>query len=269
MLTWATSAGHPGRANEDFVGAVPGALVLVDGAGITGAEDLCRHGTAWYAHRLGATLLARLSLANAGGTRPDLAEVLAAAIDEVTDAHRDECRVTDPSSPCGTVGVLRVADGRVDHLLLGDSVIVLDVVDGPPHVVEDRREPETARQFRAALDSVAEGTSEHARVLEEARTVFRSKRNQPGGFWVAKDDASVVAEAISGSYDLAALRGAVVLSNGASRVVDRFGLLTWAQLPTSDPDHLVRMVREAERIEGVDADDATAACWRWVPTSFS
>ena len=43
---------------------------LVDGAGITGAEDLCRHGTAWYAHRLGTTLLARLSLAGAGEYLP-------------------------------------------------------------------------------------------------------------------------------------------------------------------------------------------------------
>ena len=263
MLTWATSAAHPVRANEDFVGAVPGAVVIVDGAGITGAEDICRHGTAWYAHRLGTILLARLSLAGAGRTRPDLAEVLAAAIEEVTDAHRDECRVTDPSSPCGTVGVLRVADGRVDHLLLGDSVVVLDLVEGPPHVVEDRREPDTARPFREALSGVAEGTPEHARVLEEARTVFRSRRNQPGGFWVAKDDGSVVAEAVTGSDDVKTLRGAVVLSNGASRVVDRFGLLTWAQLPTHDPDDLIRMVREAERAGGVDADDATVACWRW------
>ncbi len=266
MLTWATSAGHAGRANEDFVGAIPGAVVLVDGAGITGAEDLCRHGTAWYAHRLGTTLLVRLSLAGAGETRPDLADVLAAAIDEVTDAHRDSCRVTDPSSPCGTVAVLRVADGRADHLLLGDSVIVLDVVDGPPQVVEDRREPETGRPFQAALAGVAEGSPEYVEVLDEARTVFRSKRNQPGGFWVAKDDGpAAAAEALTGSRPVAEVGGAALLSNGASRVVDRFGLLDWAQVPSRDPAELIRLVREAERAEGVDADDATAACWRWSP----
>ena len=79
--------------------------------GITGADDLCRHGTAWYAHRLGTTLLARLSLDLAGepSAGADLAGLLAAAIDEVTDLHRDTCRVDDPSSPCATVAIVRRA----------------------------------------------------------------------------------------------------------------------------------------------------------------
>ena len=266
MLTWATDAGHPGRPNEDFVGAVPGAVVLVDGAGITGAEDLCRHGTAWYAHRLGTTLLARLSLDLAGGAGADLAEILATAIDEVTDLHRDTCRVEDPSSPCATVAVVRRAEGRVDHLLLGDSVIVLDVVAGPPAVVEDRREPETARPFLAALSGLEPGTPEHEAVLDEARGVFRSSRNQPGGFWVAKENGpAAAAEALSGSHELTELRGVVVLSNGASRVVDRFALLGWEQLFAQDPGELISLVRAAELEHDVEADDATAARWLWSP----
>ena len=265
MLTWATSAGHPGRDNEDFVGAVPGVVVLVDGAGISGVEDLCRHGIAWYAHRLGTTLLTHLSLDAASESDRDLADVLAAGIDEVTDLHRDTCRITDPSSPSATVAVVRMAGERVDHLVLGDSVIVLDVVDGPPYVVEDRREPEIARPLRDALALLEAGTPEYDRVLDEARTAFRARRNQPGGFWVAKDDGRVAAEAVSGSHDLAALRGVALLSNGASRAVDRFGLLTWAQLSDRDPHDVIRMVREAELADDVEADDATAACWRWSP----
>jgi len=263
VLTWATSAGHHGRANEDFVGAIPGAVVLVDGAGISGVEELCRHGIAWYAQRLGTTLMARLSQDAVSGSAADLSDVLASAIDELTDLHRETCDVTDPSSPSATVAVVRLDGERVDHLLLGDSVIVLDVVDGPPRVVEDRREPDTARPFRARVAGLEPGTPDHERVLDEARAAFRAKRNQPGGFWVAKDDGRAAAEALTGSDDLATLRGASVLSNGASRAVDRFDLLTWAQLLTRDPDDLIRMVREAERAGGVDSDDATAARWRW------
>ncbi len=264
MLSWATSSGDPGRANEDFVGAVPGAVVLVDGAGITGIEEICRHGIAWYAHRLGTTMLRNLSLETAVGTHTELTDVLAASIDEVTDLHRDTCRVADPSSPCGTIAVVRVAGGRVDHLLLGDSVIVLDEVAGPPHVVEDRREPDAARPFRAALADIAAGTPAYDRVLDEARLAFRAKRNQPGGFWVAKDDGpAAAAEAVRGSHDLAALRAVAVLSNGASRGVDRFGLLTWAQLCDRDPHDVIRLVREAELEHDVDADDATAVRWLW------
>ena len=188
---------------------------------------------------------------------------VAAAIDEVTDSHRDTCRVTDPSSPCATVAVVRVAASQVDHLLLGDSVIVLDLVDGPPHVVEDRREPDLARPLEKSLAGLAPGSQEYERALDAARGRFRAARNQPGGFWVAKDDGGVVAEASVGSHALAEVGGVAVLSNGASRVVDRFGLLTWAQLTTHDPDDLIRMVREAEQAGGVPTDDATAACWRW------
>ncbi|WP_199286624.1 hypothetical protein [Nocardioides houyundeii] len=60
-IATATSAGRVGRENEDFVGAVPGAAVLVDGAGIPGSQHLCRHGVAWYAQLLGGTLLAQLA----------------------------------------------------------------------------------------------------------------------------------------------------------------------------------------------------------------
>ena len=53
--------GKPGWPNEDFVAAVPTAAVLLDGAGIAGTESICRHGVAWYTHRLGGVLLGRLS----------------------------------------------------------------------------------------------------------------------------------------------------------------------------------------------------------------
>lgn len=39
-VSMATSAGHPGHENEDFAGAVPGAAVLLDGAGIHGTESI-------------------------------------------------------------------------------------------------------------------------------------------------------------------------------------------------------------------------------------
>lgn len=257
MLTFSTSAGHPGRANEDFVGAVPDAVVLVDGAGIRGAEALCHHGTAWYAASLGTTLLARLATGDAA-----LPDVLAAAIDEVTDRHRATCEVTDPSSPCATVAIVRHGEGRVDHLVLGDSVVLLDLVDGVV-VVEDRREPEIARPLREALAALAPGTSAYDEARAAAVTEFRARRNQPDGFWVAKDDGRAAEHALTGSRPADGTRGAVLLSNGASRVVDRFGLLAWDQMVRHDPAEVIRMVRAAEQANNVAADDATAACWHW------
>ena len=39
-VSMATDAGKAGQPNEDFAGAVPGAAVLLDGAGIPGTESM-------------------------------------------------------------------------------------------------------------------------------------------------------------------------------------------------------------------------------------
>jgi hypothetical protein len=39
--------------------------------------------------------------------------------------------------------------------------------------------------------------------------------------------------------------------------------MEWSQVPAHDPRELLRLVREAERVEGVDTDDATAARWQF------
>lgn len=75
-----TSAKTPGRMNEDFVGAVPGAVVLLDGAGIPGID----------------------------------------AIDQLASEHRDTCDIADPSSPQATVAIYRTVGDQADDLVLAD-----------------------------------------------------------------------------------------------------------------------------------------------------
>src|SRR6266545_4651097 len=128
-VTMTSAAARSDHANEDFTGAVPTAAVLIDGAGISGTESICRHGVAWYASRLGGSLLGLLSLGRDGS----LSALLAEAIEQVTDEPRE--------------------------------VII-------------------SRSYRSALEAAAEGSDEYHRVLRD----LRANRNQPGGFWVAKDD---------------------------------------------------------------------------------
>jgi len=242
-----------GRGNEDFAGAVPTAAVVIDGAGIPGAASICRHGVAWYAHRLGGHLLGRLSL------RPEhgLPALLAEAITAVTGEHCDTCDVADPISPSATVAVLRVAGDRLDYLVLGDSVLVLGRADGAPYVVADPREVIVSGSYRPALAATAEDGAEYRRILRD----LRGRRNRPGGFWVAKDDPRAADEAITGYRPIAELTGAVLLSNGAGRIVDRFRLTDWpgvlAVLASSGPDEIIRRVRLAEERHAVTPDDAT------------
>src|SRR6478736_4586910 len=115
-VTTVSAEADRGRSNEDFVGAVPTAAVVVDGAHVPGAEGVCRHGVAWYAHRLGAGLLALLGAAG----DETLPELLAAAIEQVTDEHRHTCDPAHPRSPWAAVALVRVRNGWVEHLVLGD-----------------------------------------------------------------------------------------------------------------------------------------------------
>jgi hypothetical protein len=255
-VTMASVPARAGRVNEDFVGATSTAAVLVDGAGVPGAESVCRHGVAWYAASLGGSLLGLSSLAS----ERSLAALLAEAIDQVTDQHRDTCDVTDPISPFAAVAMLRASGGVVEHLVLGDAFVVLDRADGTPAVVTDSREVTISRSYQQAYEATVEGGDERRRVLRE----LRARRNAPGGFWVAKDDPAAAAEAVTGSSPTSELTGAALLSNGASRFVDQFGLGGWPGLMTvlaSDgPWEIIRRVRREEAKQQVAADDATIAC---------
>jgi hypothetical protein len=254
-VTMASAAARAGRVNEDFAGASPTAVVLVDGAGIPGAEAICRHGVAWYATRLGGALLGLLSLAPDRG----LAALLAHSIDQVTDAHRGTCDVANPISPSATVAILRVVGGRLDYLVLGDSFLVLDRHASGPLVVTDPREVRIARRYEDMLTGVSKGTDEYGRILRE----LRAHRNRPGGFWLAKDDPRAADEAVTGGCATSEVAGAVLLSNGASRIVDQFGLADWPEvfaIAASDgPAEVIWRVRQAEALHAVAPDDATVA----------
>ncbi|WP_460525684.1 protein phosphatase 2C domain-containing protein [Flindersiella endophytica] len=224
----ATRPGTAGRENEDFVAALPGAVVLLDGAGIRGAEALCRHGTAWYTHRLGGALVGRLSR----GDGLPLADLLAGAISEVTDAHRDTCDVEDPSSPQATVALFRIDGERADYLVLSDSFVVFEPTGAAPEVVTDHREVDLRRRVQTLP-------------RPEAIKVFRANRNRPGGYFIAKDDPRVAAEAVTGSRPLEGLAAVALLSNGvANSATDWPGLLV-----------LLDEVGPAEVIRRFQADD--------------
>jgi hypothetical protein len=117
---------------------------------------------------------------------------------------------------------------------------VLDRVNGAPVVVTDPREVVISRRYEMAL----ERGEERGRVLRE----LRAHRNQPGGFWLAKDDPRAADEALTGSHPLAGLKGAVLLSNGVETD-------DWPAVLSSSPAELV------DRFQ--DGDDATVSKVTW------
>lgn len=241
----ATSQGTPEEPNEDFAAATADGIVLLDGAGLAGTTTKCVHGVAWYARHLGGALLAGLA-----DDDRDLTAILAQAIAETAALHAGTCDLDDPGTPSSTVVAARIRHDRLEYLVLADSVLVLDTAQGPPVVVTDDRGNRIGARYRQEMDRTRNGTPEHTEARRRYVQALRAYRNRPGGFWVAAADPTAATQAITGACPLNEVERAVLLSDGAQRIVHPFGLATWPEvLDTLDrhgPDELVRQVRRAE-----------------------
>ena len=255
----ASRPGHAGRINEDFVGATTGLAVLLDGAGIPNTEAICVHGVAWYASTLGSTMLSCWARREA----VDLRAVLARAIEEVAGRHRSTCDIANPSSPQATVAMVAVQDQTLHYLALADAFVVLGTRGTDPVVVTDGREVQVRRESLAPLNGLAAGTPEYRRMRAMVIEELRGRRNQASGYWIAKDDPAAAAEAVTGTVPLDEVDSFALLSNGASRVVDPYGLLDWRAcmqvLHSTGPHALLRRLRQHEegRPDGPPVDDAS------------
>ncbi|MCC0580211.1 protein phosphatase 2C domain-containing protein [Streptomyces californicus] len=251
----ATLAADADHENEDFAAAAPGAAVLLDGAGVAGAETGCSHGVAWFSATLGGLLLSGVT---SRPTRP-LTDCLAGAIDRVRRLHGGTCDLVHRASPTSTVVAVRVGAEVVEYLVLGDSTLLLADKGGAVTAVSDRRLDEVGRQLRGTLDSLPTGTPEHARALAEYRDALTGRRNRPDGFWIAGPDSSAAEHAFAGTLPRSALASVTLLSDGATRLVDRFELASWREaldvINSSGPEELIRSVRAAE------ADDPDGRRW--------
>lgn len=257
------------RPNEDFAGLTPTAAVLLDGAGLSGTETRCHHGVAWYARTLGGALLRRL----ADDDGSDLRDVLAKAIGQTANAHRDTCALDDPGTPSATVLIARLGPTQLEYLVLADSVLLLEMTTGEPVVLTDDREAVVGRSYRAEMDELENGSPAHDDARRQYVQALRSHRNQPGGFWVAAADPNAADQAVTGSVALNDLSAVALLSDGASRLADRFHAASWPELLSmlrvDGPDRLLEAVRVAEESDplghrwprGKTNDDATAIYW--------
>lgn len=248
----ATQAGDPKTPNEDWAFASERLVVVLDGA--TARTDTgCVHGVAWYAAKLGSALT---GLATDRGTK--LGQALTYAIRFTADEHRSECDLTHPGTPSAAVAVVRVQAEAVEYLVLGDVTIAIDTSDGV-QVITDNRVSATAAAERAEADRYPFGSAEKQAALLRMKQAELAARNQPGGYWVAAEDPTVAVHAIQGTVPLDQVRRIAVLTDGAARIVDLFGLLDWPAvldvLDDAGPTELIRRVR------AIEAADPT--CMRW------
>ncbi|MEN3586652.1 protein phosphatase 2C domain-containing protein [Streptomyces sp. ZYX-F-203] len=268
-IALASLPAEPDRDNEDFAAAAPGAAVLLDGAGVGGAETRCTHGVAWFSSMLGGLLLRSIAVQPARS----LADCLADSIGLVRALHEDTCDLTYRASPTSTVVAVRAGGGVVEYLVLGDSTLLLADKGGGTDVVTDRRLDEVGKRLRGPVDALSTGSPEHSAALAEYRDALTRLRNRPGGFWIAGPDPRAAEHALTGRAPLESLASVTLMSDGATRLVDRFQLADWRQtltaLDSSGPDELIRRVRKAEAGDpdgrrwprGKARDDASVLHW--------
>jgi Protein phosphatase 2C len=267
QVTLASRRSPDATSNEDFIAATASVVVVVDGASVpAGLGAGCGHGTAWFARRLGTQLLALLS------TQADRspADSLAQAITDVAALHDDTCDLSDPGSPSATVAVLREQPDAIEYLVLGDTTVLLEEPAGIRAVTDDRLE-QVATVQHDAMHQHATGSADHARSFAELVTEQRRHRNHPDGFWVASTDPAAAQHALTDTVARDGLQRAAVLSDGATRLVDRFGLVDWPSFLTilaeQGPEAIIAQVRAAEHSDpdgqrwprGKRHDDASAA----------
>ena len=263
----ATIPALPDHDNEDFTAASANTIVLLDGAGTPDAlESGCIHGVAWFTRQLGAQLLAE---ASSQAAHP-LSDCLRKAISRTSDLHKETCNLDHPGTPSATVIAVRLGPAEVEYLVLADSVLLFDVADSDPVVLTDDREAQIGRAHRGAMDALPADSPQHGQALCDYIETLRRYRNADGGFWVAASNPAAADHAIVGSEPRDTLRGVALLSDGASRLADRFRLTTWAGvlklLSEEGPVHLINRVRTAEHGDprgehwprGKVHDDATA-----------
>lgn len=248
----ASAPGDPERPNEDWLSAaIPaaggGVLVALDGVTPPRDGDGCVHGVPWFAARLGGRLT------ELSGSRPDLPldRILAEAVRATAGAHGDACDLSHVRTPQATVVVVRWDAAYVEHLVLSDSVLLLQAPDGAVTAVLDDR---LDRVPREVLRSVA---------------ATDALRNAEGGFFTAAADPAVAARAVTGRTPRGEVRAVAALTDGASRWTDTFGEGDWAQclavLRKEGAQGLIARVRAVEsdparpRARHKRHDDASAA----------
>lgn len=247
-VTYICQAASDQRPNDDFVLAAERFVIVLDGATEpAGVDSGCVHDVPWLVAHLGTNLACVL----AREPHSALPDVLRQGIAATMQDHAGQCDLQNPDSPSSTVAILRWAADTVDYLVLGDSAVVVEHTSAAGLTVahDDR----TAHLGDYSLEGV------------------RRLRNTYEGFWVASTRPEAADEAIVGNIPLTDVSRAALMTDGITRLVERYGR-SWLDLlermEKQGPGRLVADVR-AEELAAPDAyrgklhDDVTAVFCRF------
>jgi hypothetical protein len=262
----ATEPASPARPNEDCFVHRGNVAVLLDGAGpLVPVDSGCMHGVTWFVRQLGRHFADAATVPNG-----PLSAALATAIDQTARSHAESCDLANPNSPSATVIAIRVTDSHLEYLVLGDSTLIYGSRQDA-HIITDLR----IDRVKIRLG----GTPKSDQARQHYMRELARHRNRRGGFWVAGTDLESAQHAYTGTVPLIDAPHAALMSDGASRLVDRYGLATWndalALLLDAGPAAYLQRVRHAEASDpectrwprSKNHDDATVAILTYQPAN--
>ena len=190
----------------------PGAVVLLDGAGCIRTGIGCVHGIAWYARTLGGLLAA-----GACDDRVPLSEVLGLGIERVGQRARGHLRPRAPGYPGAAVIIARERGDTLEYLVLCDSVL-LQLSTGEPRAITDTKLAETvAGRGGPPAWCPARNTMPRGGLAN-----WRTRVTSPAGTGRARGRGPRCRGPRTDRFAAAGLSAVALLSDGASRLADRF-----------------------------------------------
>jgi len=225
QITYATKAAGSDAPNDDYVLATESFAVMLDGATApAGIDSGCIHNVPWLTAQL-ASHQARLL-----ATEPtrELREVLRESIVRTCASHADTCDITNRDSPSSTSIMARVRGARFEYCVLGDSGVVIQHTDSTVTAVVDDRTSYLPSYTREAVSSL---------------------RNTDAGFWIASIKPEAADRALCGSVPVADVRRAVLVTDGATRLTERYSW-SWEKLldriEEDGPEAVIEEVRRED-----------------------
>ncbi|MBS2539109.1 protein phosphatase 2C domain-containing protein [Catenulispora sp. NF23] len=257
-VSYVCQAASAPRPNDDFVIATESFVIVLDGATApVGVDSGCVHDVPWLVARLGANL-AGLLLRE---PRAALVDVLRGGIAATMGEHADTCDLENPDSPSSTAVMLRCGAQTVDYIVLGDSAIVIERGVGA-----------SASASASATELTVAHDNRTAHLPDYSVGGVSRLRNTDEGFWIASNRPEAADKAIVGSIPIGDVTRAALMTDGITRLVERYGR-TWLEvlerMDKYGPREVVADVRGEElatpsgSYRGKVHDDVTAVFCRF------
>lgn len=103
----------------------------------------------------------------------------------------------------------------MQYLVLADSTLLVEGVDGRVQAITDDREANIGSNYRTEMDALQNGTPEHDFALADYVRAMHAHRNRTEGFWVAASDPEAAQEAIAGALSTRNVSIIALLSDGS------------------------------------------------------